>query len=55
MVEVDSVRISESLVQVTLVAGPPVETQVRVKTSGGLELRTNAGIAGILTTPADIV
>ena len=53
IVEVALMRLRESLIQITLVAGPPVETQVRVNNSVRFELRVNAIFVGILTTPTN--
>ena len=56
-VEVDFLKISEPLVQTTLVAGPPVETQMRVNNgifSLKRELRVNV-ILRIFTDPENII
>ena len=47
-VSVPSVTVVESLVQVTVVAGPPVEIQVRVS-----KVRLNVAPLAISTSPSD--
>ena len=48
-VSVPSVTVMESLVQVTVVAGPPVEIQVRV-----ISTESNVTSPGILTSPVSM-
>ena len=56
-VSVPSVTVSEFLVQVTVVAGPPVEIQVRVNVSLeslALESRVNATLSDIVICPVNV-
>ena len=43
------------VVHVTVVAGPPVEVQVRVNSTGSSDVRVNTGSSDIIGVPAEDV